>query len=84
MRRNGERLKGYTFRGEVARDLRTRRGMRTADAAERLGVTSGHLSNVENGQFQPSAILFYRICDLLDAEPDELRTPDAEVIEGAA
>lgn len=84
MRRNGTRMAGYTFRGEVARDLRTRRGIRTADAAERLGVTAGHLANVESGQFQPSAILYYRICELLGAEVDDLRTPDAEPVEGAA
>jgi transcriptional regulator with XRE-family HTH domain len=40
--------------GETARELRDRSGLSQVDAAERLGITQVHLSNIETNKARPS------------------------------
>jgi transcriptional regulator with XRE-family HTH domain len=50
--------------GRTARHVRERLGMTQRAAAEALGVSSVHLSNVERGVTPPSASLIARFTDV--------------------
>jgi transcriptional regulator with XRE-family HTH domain len=50
--------------GQTARFVRESRGLTQRAAAEALGVSAVHLSNIERGRTQPSAALIARFKDV--------------------
>lgn len=54
--------------GRTARTVRERLGLTQRAAAESLGVTSVHLSNVERGVTPPSATLISRFAEVFGVD----------------
>jgi transcriptional regulator with XRE-family HTH domain len=50
--------------GKTARFLREKKGLSQREAAEALGITQVHLSNIENNKSQPSPNLLERYREL--------------------
>lgn len=59
---------GY-FR-EAVRDNRTLRGMTQAQVAGEVGVTAGHIADIERGGREPSEELALRLCELFHIDQD--------------
>lgn len=47
-------------------------GLRQVQVCERCDINSNYLSNIERGRSIPSLEVFMRICDALEATPDQL------------
>lgn len=65
-----------TFRKTVAPNvlrLREARGWSQSELAEKLGISTVHLSRIENGHASPSAELMFTIADLFGISTDSLR-----------
>ena len=58
--------------GQRIRALRTDRGMRQVDLADRLGVTLNYVGRMESGIGMASIDLFQEIADLFDVTLDYL------------
>ena len=58
--------------GQRIRALRTDRGMRQVDLADRLGVTLNYVGRMESGIGMASIDLFVEIADLFDVTLDYL------------
>lgn len=68
--------------GEKLRTLRKRRGMTLQEVATELGYSAhAHLSALENGKKQPTAILVVKVAQLFDVTTDQLLRDDLEVEE---
>jgi transcriptional regulator with XRE-family HTH domain len=66
--------------GKRIRLVRTQRGRTLAQVAEASGLSTGFLSQVENGQTKVSLSALYRIAQALDASAPELLVAGAEPI----
>lgn len=62
---------------EKIRKLRTRRRWSQAELAERLGVSTGHVSRLENGRYQPSIELLKKLAAELQVSTDFLLDDEA-------
>lgn len=60
------------FNGAAARAIREEAGVTMADLARRLGITRGHLNNLETGFRQPSFAVASAIARELDVPLDRL------------
>lgn len=66
-------VKNYNYLiGERFRRVREMKELKQDYMAEKLGISSGHYSNIENGRRTCSIPLFIEICRILEASPDEL------------
>ena len=60
--------------------LRAERGWTQADLAARLGVSRNSVNAIENGKFDPSLPLAFRIARLFDLTIEEVFEDDARVV----
>ena len=58
--------------GSRIRNIRKALGIRQAALADRVGVTQSHISELENNQNSPSAVLLQKLADVLDVPVDAL------------
>ena len=58
--------------GSRIRNVRKALGMSQAALADRVGVTQSHISELENNQNSPSAVLLQKLADVLDVPVDAL------------
>ena len=58
---------------------REARGLYQKDLAELVGVSFGHISNIEAGRHQPSPPVLARIADALDVPAADLMLDDEDV-----
>lgn len=58
--------------GSRIRNIRKALGMSQAALADRVGVTQSHISELENNQNSPSAVLLQKLADVLDVPVDAL------------
>lgn len=70
--------------GEKLRLLRTRRAMTVRDVAAALGyISSGRISEIENGKKTPSLAFVLRAAALFNVTPDQLLRDDIELDAGS-
>ncbi len=60
------------FAGPTARALREERGIPQAELARRVGITRGHLRNLESGVRQPSLRVAFAIADRLGVSVEDI------------
>ena len=60
--------------------LRAERGWTQADLAARLGVSRNSVNAIENGKFDPSLPLAFRIARLFDLAIEEVFEDDGRVV----
>ncbi|NTX65926.1 helix-turn-helix transcriptional regulator [Myxococcus sp. CA051A] len=58
--------------GCAARAARTRLGLTQAEVARHVGIAHAVYSRLERGKMQPSVSTLHRLCEVLDASPNEL------------
>lgn len=58
--------------GARIRKYRKMRGFTQTELAKKIGVSSGRLSNWEQGMYRPNADIIASICKALDISPSEL------------
>lgn len=56
----------------IIREGRKRAGLTQQELADKLGITTGAVSNYENGVSFPKAEIDFGLCDILDITPREL------------
>ncbi|WP_426752889.1 helix-turn-helix domain-containing protein [Myxococcus sp. Y35] len=61
-----------TFIGPAARAARSRLGLTQAEVARHLGIAHAVYSRLERGKMLPSVPTLHRLCEVLDASPNEL------------
>ena len=54
------------------REARKAKGFTQAALAKELGVTIEHVKSLEYGRVNPSTPLMFKICKVLEKQPDEL------------
>ncbi len=62
----------YQIIGARIRQRRTELGYKQYTLAEKLGISSNHISSIENGREHPSLETLLSICELLAVTPDYL------------
>ncbi|MCG2622497.1 XRE family transcriptional regulator [Arthrobacter sp. I2-34] len=73
----GPQPEGHGDVGARIRAARTERGLTLRELARRLGVSAGHISQVERGLVKPSISLVYSIADVLSLGVGELFSNNA-------
>ena len=63
----------------IIREGRKRAGLTQQELADKLGITTGAVSNYENGVSFPKAEVAFGLCDILDITPRELFESAANV-----
>ncbi|MEU2199750.1 helix-turn-helix transcriptional regulator [Isoptericola sp. NPDC019482] len=58
------------------RELRSAAGLTQADLADRVSVSRRTIISIEQGRFDPSLPLAFRLARVLDTRVDELFIPD--------
>lgn len=58
------------------RAARVNAGLTQKDAANALGVTQGCLSHWERGSGEPKVTMFFRMCELYGAQPNDVFLPE--------
>lgn len=58
--------------GSRIRKYREIKGLSQTQLAKKIGVSSGRLSNWEQGMYRPNADILVNICKALDISPSEL------------
>lgn len=58
------------------RKLRTKLGITQEEFAEKVGLSSKAISNIERNKYMPSAATINKICEEFDITPDMLCLPD--------
>lgn len=58
--------------GCAARAARTRLGLTQAEVARRVGIAHNVYNRLERGKMLPSVSTLHRLCEVLDASPNEL------------
>lgn len=58
--------------GKLIREARLRKGLRQNELAERVGVTQGAISQIEQGIVAPNSLLLGRISRELDLSMEEV------------
>lgn len=56
----------------IIREGRKRAGLTQQELADKLGITTGAVSNYENGVSFPKAEIAFGLCDIPDITPREL------------
>ena len=69
--------------GETIREARTERGDRLTDIAERAGVSTQYLSEIERGLKDPSSEVLHAVSGALDLTTREVTRRSSELIECA-
>lgn len=78
-------MKSALFNGAEARRRLYLRGMQGTELAAAVGVSEASISSYLTGKRRPSPSVFLRICEALEAKPDDLciaasaSTPSAAV-----
>lgn len=73
MEYNKAELKKYNYLiGQKIKTIRDLRGFKQDYIAEKLGISSGHYSNIENGHKTCTLYILIRLCQILDTNPNEL------------
>ena len=62
----------------LLRDLRKERKWSQADLAELLGVSRQTINTIENGKYDPSLPLAFKIAKVFDKKIEELFIPEDE------
>ncbi len=65
------------------KEIRKEKGLKQAQLADRLGITSIYLSRIETGNADPSPRLFRKIAEELGVTPGELYNNIPKSAEGA-
>jgi putative transcriptional regulator len=65
------------------REQRTQRGLSQAELAAALGVSRQTVISIENGRYQPSLPLAFRIARFFDLTVDKMFDPDDDEEEAA-
>lgn len=60
------------------RELRAARDWTQAELAERLGVSRQTVISIENGRYEPSLSLAFKIADVFGLRIEDIFAPDAE------
>ena len=53
-------------------EIRTEKGIRQEELAKKLGVSRQTISSLENGRYNPSILLAYKIAKLFDMTIEEV------------
>ena len=61
--------------GRQVRELRQRTGLRQADVAAAAGISVNYLSEMENGQRNPTLTVMLGLAHALGVKPHDLLTP---------
>lgn len=61
----------YKFDGETLIRLRRARNLSQAETARRIGIKPQSLCGFEKNRNRPSALTLTKLCDLLDARPQD-------------
>lgn len=73
MEYNKTELKKYNYLiGQKIKAVRDLKGFKQDYVAEKLGISSGHYSNLENGHKTCTLYILIRLCRILDTTPNEL------------
>ena len=73
MEHNKTELKKYNYLiGQTIKAIRDLKGFKQDYVAEKLGISSGHYSNLENGHKTCTLYILIRLCQILDTTPNEL------------
>lgn len=72
MEENGSTKEDNFLIGQRIKRLRDRKGLKQDYVAERLGISSGHYSNIENGHKSCTLSVLIRLCRVLDTTPNEI------------
>ena len=73
MEYNKTELKKYNYLiGQKIKAIRDLKGFKQDYVAEKLGISSGHYSNLENGHKTCTLYILIRLCQILDTTPNEL------------
>ena len=62
----------YKLIGQQLRAIRKSRGLTQEEVAERADISPQHCSGIENGSAKVSLPALVRLCNALDATPDEI------------
>ena len=62
----------YKLIGQRLRAIRKSRGLTQEEVAERADISPQHCSGIENGSAKVSLPALVRLCNALDATPDEV------------
>ena len=65
-------MKKKTNLGEKLRQLREAKNLGLKTAAPKADVTYSYLSKIENGHKNPTSDLLEKLCDIYDADKDEI------------
>ncbi len=62
--------------GDVIKDSRKSKNLTLSDLAERIGVTTGYISHLENNKVEPSLSVLRKLCETLNIPPSILFLED--------
>lgn len=62
----------YKLIGKRLREIRKKRGYTQEEVSERAGISAQHCSGIECGSAKVSLPALIRLCNALDATPDEI------------
>jgi len=69
-------------RRQAFRKYRNKRGVSQREASIDLGVSEGHIRNIESGRGNPDAVLLFKLSKYYGAKPEDL-FPDLAAVEVA-
>ncbi|WP_274421400.1 helix-turn-helix domain-containing protein [Blautia sp. XA-2221] len=73
MEYNRQESKQYNYLiGQKIKEIRNKRDLKQEYVAEKLGVSNGHYSNIENGRKTCTLQTLIQLCEILDTTPNEL------------
>lgn len=78
MDRNARRAERPIIVNNRLRELRAQRGWTQADLADRLDVSRQTVNSIENGRYEPSLPLAFRISDVFGQPIESLFFPDQQ------
>ena len=70
----------YSLIGERLRAVRLKRGYTQEQLAERAGISAQHCSGIECGNAKVSLPALVRLCNALDATPDEMLMDSVDLV----
>ena len=73
MEYNKTELKKYNYLiGQKIKAIRDLKGFKQDYVSEKLGISSGHYSNIENGHKTCTLYILIKLCQILDTTPNEI------------
>ena len=73
MEYNKTELKMYNYLiGQKIKAIRDLKGFKQDYVSEKLGISSGHYSNIENGHKTCTLYILIKLCQILDTTPNEI------------